>query len=229
MSCQKALLLDFDGVILRKHPAHNAIALRCQKYANKHLKFRNPIKLREINASLYKTYGHTVLGLRALGYDVCIREFNDQVYQSFPYDYAFRDLQETNHHEIKAVKDILNQAKKRGIKTYLFSNAPDIWCFSILNYMGLNIDRWFDGSLSSITEKHLKPETECFTLARSKLSSVEQFIFIDDSFINFKNVLEDPQWKLLLLSPEIQIDPIMVTPSLCISNELSDILPVLKR
>jgi FMN phosphatase YigB (HAD superfamily) len=153
-----ALFLDFDGVILRNHPAHKSIANTCTSYVKKYVPFYNPLKAQELNRNLYTSYGHTLTGLKALKTSANIKEFNTLVYDTFPYTSFFNDIKHTHSKDIASVQKVLTFCDKHNIPVNIFSNSPDIWCYTILQLMGLPQLK----TTSTICEDLLKPDVACF-------------------------------------------------------------------
>jgi FMN phosphatase YigB (HAD superfamily) len=219
----RALLLDFDGVVLRKHHAHDVVSMRCRKYVQKFVPIRNPVKANELNRHLYRTHGHTVLGLRKIGYDVEVNEFNNQVYSSIPYTQLFNKIQSTHVEDIKSVLKVLNYCKSNDIDVHLFSNAPDVWCLQILHAMGIDVEAYFEGSLSVITGTYLKPEKECYDAVKVILNKYDQICFVDDTLVNFQHVYHDQKWTNLLMSHDVQVEPIPITEKMAMIYNHGDI------
>lgn len=226
MSMIKTLALDFDGVIFKNHRANTLVATKCQNYLAHNLgkNVRNPIKIREINQHLYKSHGHTVLGMHKIGIPVDLTEFNRYVYDSIPYTTLFRDLQDTHVNDISSFKSLLQYCKSNGIQVLIFSNAPDTWCFNIMHYMGINIDMLIDGSLGNITSKYLKPTFQCFDLVTKYIGHTNNEVtFVDDTFMNFKHTLDLDNWHNVLVSPDIQIEHLNITPKLTMISDMHQI------
>jgi FMN phosphatase YigB (HAD superfamily) len=224
----KTLALDFDGVVFRNHRANTLVATKCQNYLAHNLgrSVRNPLKIREINQHLYRSYGHTVLGMRKIGIDVDLHEFNRYVYDSIPYNTLFHDLQETHSRDISSFTQLLDHCKSNNIRVQIFSNAPDTWCFTIMHHMGIDMDKYIDGSFGIITSEHLKPTTECFYRVRSCIGNDSEVTFVDDTFLNFKHTLDLENWRNVLMSPEIQIDVLDITPKLTMIHEIKQLYKV---
>lgn len=219
---KRALLLDFDGVVLRKHQAHNLVGLRCQNFVQRQLKLKNPLKAREMNVNLYRTYGHTLMGLRKLGYDIDLEEFNQFVYTCLPYHTLFKDVCETNRLDIRNVERINEFCLENDIDVYLFSNAPDVWCHTILDYMRVPLMR-------TLKHEALKPDRMCFQEIHPTLQRYDQLVFVDDSFINFHHVLHSQRWLKILASTEMQDKPLQITESVFMVYDLLQCMDVIKN
>lgn len=206
MSQKTAVLIDFDGVILKNHSAHSVVVSRCNNYLQRHIKVRNPVKVSEINNALYKTYGHTVLGLRKVGFNVDVNEFNSAVYDTFDYYNNFKNLSKTHSRDIEDLNIFIDSCYNEGLTPIIFSNAPDVWCQSILSYMDKNLCNI--PTLSDITQVHLKPTKACYDEVEKKLHQYENIVFLDDSMANFKAISNNKKWLKILVS-QIQQDTLL--------------------
>lgn len=194
------LLLDFDGVLLRNHPIYDTISHRCQTFAQRYAPIRNPIKMGQINREMYECYGHTVLGLRALGYKVSLNEFNHHVYNNIDFK-SLNDVRYTHKGDIRQVKNMLQRVKHEElygdnkdnkVTIRLMSNAPDTWCETVLDMMGL------DQIEKVQTLCYLKPEQNCYEFVERQYPEERNFILVDDKMINFKGVMQRPTWNKIL-------------------------------
>lgn len=224
---QTALFLDFDGVVLKNHPAHKHIAQRCSSFVNKYVPFYNPLKAVDLNKCLYTTYGHTLVGLRNININVSAQEFNTAVYDYFPYTKYFKDIKTTHAQDITNTKKLLLQCQEMNTPVYIFSNSPDEWCTTIIEFMGLSLPP----SVSLICADHLKPETECYSKIEDAFNN-HNFVFVDDSFINFKNIMHNTRWTKVYMSPEYQMKALRLRNDLFIVSDIkqtSDILHYIKE
>jgi FMN phosphatase YigB (HAD superfamily) len=178
----KAILLDMDGVIFRNHSAHKQISLRCESFVKKITKVKNPI---EINRYLYQTTGHTYLGLKKLGYNVTLEEFNKYVYS----DLSILDSVNNNI----ALTNLKKRCMELQIPIYIFSNAPSIWCQTILHQMDCNIP--------ILDFPYLKPTNQTYGYIQNQIP-YKQLFFVDDSFINLLPVNENNRWIKFLFCPQ---------------------------
>ena len=192
-----SVLLDFDGVIYRNSPLNRTIVTRCNQFVQKHVGIRDPVKCAEINRHLYETHGHTVLGLQRIGYNCNINQFNSFVYSHLnPF--------EVRNHAKKAMQDatqfreMIQFANAQGIDLYLFSNAPDTWCYNVLD--GWDVPKSAVASLSCITCHTLKPEAKCYQYVDSLLYESDVIYFADDKFINLSNVVDQKKWVKVMVT-----------------------------
>lgn len=199
-----ALFLDFDGVILRNHPAHKNIANNCINYVNRYVPFYNPLKAQELNKYLYTTYGHTLIGLQAINTPASVREFNTLVYDSFPYTKYFKDIKQTHAKDIHTIQKLLAECESNHIPVHVFSNSPDEWCHTIMHMMGLPLLQ----STSTICGERLKPDLLCYGNIEKAYPGYNKYIFVDDTFINFKNIMDNPKWVKVCMTNEYQTNTI---------------------
>lgn len=148
----RVCLLDFDGVILRKHPVHTLVQKRCEAYVGKKLKL-GPKQAALVNKQLYEAHGHTVLGLRSLGCASDMLEFNKAVYQSIDYRANFDGCFSPDDPQVLDVVSMLESCAANEVTPFVFSNAPDFYCSEILHYMGITSSR----ARSQVSRLHVLP------------------------------------------------------------------------
>lgn len=180
----KTLLFDYDGVILRSYVASKTISRRCTKFVADVVGVRNLHQAEVLNRGLYTSYGHTALGLRALGYDISIKDFNKQVYKNI--DYNELGICEADF-------DIPQNTKNEPL--YIFSSAPDEWIIGTLGAIGVSrniLDKIC--IIRSTDQELLKPDIKVFCDISSQYGGSE-YILIDDSFLNISNAIQVKGWK----------------------------------
>lgn len=175
----KVFLYDFDGVLFKHPKASWYVSQRASAFVHKTLMLpgKQVTPYSElINKQLYTSHGHTVLGLRRMGYKVSMTEFNDFVYTDMPY----------SAYEEKQNWDIFDKDN-----VYIFSNAPSYFCNKIAKRDLPNIRDIINDNDT------LKPEHSIY----KKISHVfpdSKVYFVDDSFMNILPVMEDEQWVNIL-------------------------------
>lgn len=210
-------LLDFDGVILRNHPAHNIISKRCVIYTQKCLGIKNHEVATSLNTKLYQVTGHTLIGLRKLGITTCKEQFNHFVYKNFEYDAVFHDLRNTHKHDIQQLVNFKLTCDEFGIPLYIFSNAPNEWCYNIMEIMSPDLT-----CIPILNINSFKPLRRCYTEVEAKLES-DHILFVDDSMVNFKNIMENTKWtKIHMGEYSAQIKP-----DLFMTNSLGELTSIL--
>lgn len=192
---KQVCLLDFDGVVLRHKAGQEAVTRRCQLYVQRHTCVKDMRTVKELNRNLYEATGHTMLGLKKLGYPVNIKEFNHYVYRNIDYN-LFKNIRETHQDDINVLKNIQQLCSDTNTPLYIFSAAPDIWCQSILNMMDdklANIN-----TLSNITGRHLKPDMSGYDQIEAIFKG-KQLHFVDDKLINLFPVFGRDSWTNYLM------------------------------
>ena len=196
---KKAVLLDFDGVVLKKSPGHRIITQRCESFVNKFVRCNDRESVENLNKHLYRTSGHTLLGLRKLGYDISIEEFNHHVYTSdicnkvVPSEADKAELQEFCDEYVKRL-----HGNEEGVggetqcSLYISSNAPDIWCKTILEKMDVDVDLF--QMVGSSDVQYLKPQPEYYAGVHEKIKA-DHYAFVDDSRINLMPLVDSQQWS----------------------------------
>lgn len=188
------LLLDFDGVVLRNHPIYAHVSQRCQVYAQKFIPIRNPIKMRQVNQELYEAYGHTVLGLKAMGYPADLQEFNHFVYGNIDIKTLY-DVKETHAKDIVGFKEMMKTVKGEAdhVEVRLFTNAPDVWCSTIFELMGIE-----QIAKVNVNGQYLKPDPASYEVVERKFPNERNIIFVDDKLVNLRSIAKRPTWHKIL-------------------------------
>lgn len=198
---QKVLLLDFDGVIC-KHPKSAAeISRRASQYVKKIVNIKNDKDAATLNKHLYKTFGHTVLGLQKLGYNIKPSDFDKYVYSDLDYDNLFNDFKSSNKDDIEAIRKLNIYTKKMDIPLYIFSNAPQVWCNHIMDQM--IDDQLFFNYVENMND--LKPSYVLYENISYSFRGLD-IVFVDDQFINFSWTLNNKQWKNIHYNPDSDED-----------------------
>lgn len=178
---QRITLLDFDGVLYKHPKAMWYVSKRSSEFVHHKMKLpgkhASPIS-EEVNRNLYRTFGHTVLGLQRMGYEATIEEYNEFVYDQMPYA------------AIKPDDPIPQFAED----TYVFSNAPAIYCDRIAGRPLPHISDLFDHSLP------LKPNKKVYDDINHKFPE-HQIFFFDDCMLNFAYTMHMPNWVNVLHVP----------------------------
>jgi hypothetical protein len=204
----KHCLIDFDGVILRRHPVHGAVALRCSQYVA--LKTRLPIRRAELlNREMYESCGHTMLGLARLGVPCSVAEFDTFVYGDLDYDAAFGGICDTHAEDIHALRRLLVACADLGFSPAVLSNAPAAYCREVLGRMaaltahqGLEIDALRSNVLRP---RALKPTELAYDALDAELygaaSPSARIVLVDDKLANLLPACARPNWIPILFSP----------------------------
>jgi len=204
----RVLLLDFDGVLYSNKSAHKIIADRSTRYCNRFIKSHNKVFVENFHQNLYKTHGHSVVGLQKIGYDANITDYNNYCFSNLDFNNIDNDLDNS-----KSINELINNLRYHNINTYLFSNAPNVWTVPLLRKMNINI------SENNILEMNkLKPTLEVYQDIEDIFKG-HQLYFVDDNMINFTNIMNNPKWmKILYANTRIDIKD-----DLKVINELEQI------
>ena len=230
---RQALLLDFDGVILRHPRATQTIISRSERYANKFLKLRSQTALTIVNREIYKLAGHTVNGLKDMGYPASHEDFNHDVYSDLDYDYLFENLHETNRKDIETLKELQNACNMNQIDLKIFSNAPDAWCEAALNRMKSEELLDIKPIMGSQHPDVAKPELRVYQKIEEELPDT-LIHFVDDRFENLSKVCGNGKWKnYLFIDSETPIQDLRPSEiffgNLSIINNLGQVINHMKQ
>lgn len=204
----KVVLLDYDGVVLRNSVADTSVAKRAGiftwKTINKNLRRgQKPISVTQGNElcySLYKGYGHTVIGLKELGYDVNLSDYNRFVYSTINYTKV-----KAHTNPMCDTKRLLEACKEKNIELMMFSNAPYTWFKNTMTENNINeiLNHIPDVrevlGISENDESYLKPSQKIFDVIGCEFYN-KQIIFIDDNLVNMKHCVRNAQWKNMYLT-----------------------------
>lgn len=185
----RVVLLDFDGVIYKNTFVHRVIAERSTRFCNKFIKTSNINFADNFHRHLYKTYGHTVLGLQKIGYDVSVDDYNKEVFGDI--NFYCVDNEWDNR---TTVKKLIRSLGMKGVPTFLFSNAPNYWTVPLLRKMDVGINEEHVLQMST-----LKPSIDTFNQMET-LFPQKSFCFVDDNMINFQNIFERANWNKVLFA-----------------------------
>jgi FMN phosphatase YigB (HAD superfamily) len=207
----KALLLDVDGVILNQPRVLHKLGHKAVQFVQQHVPGkRNILQAAEINTMLYTTFGHTHRGLRHVyGKQVPpLATFNQFVYDKDLLSYLMiHDHDDILKQRGEQIKHLVEYAISHNVPCYLFSNAPDIWCNTILDMLSISTlipsHQRMTSSHPVFQENLLKPDA---TLYKNVATFIEQthhdnlqLLFVDDSLTNLTPIIDSPGWKPVLL------------------------------
>lgn len=206
MALKKVMLLDYDGVVLRNNVANNLVAKRAGLYTRNVISIKNNYMVDNQAAAdmcfnLYKGFGHTLLGIHAVGIkdpNVCLKDYNNFVYSHIDYD----ELRLTNN-DMQDVKKLVELCHEKGVSTYMFSNSPKIWIHETLGYKQKELARDIVDVRDILNVRDddasmLKPQPTIYDLVDRMFADCD-IIFVDDSACNFQYTLSRPNWTNVLL------------------------------
>ena len=194
---QSKLLVDYDGVVLTSPRINKYIQSKCEKYVSFITGIYGKDKLQVLNKHLYTTHGHTVSGLRTLGYSVNMCEFNKYVYD----DIDFNRL--TLCDDELDILGLESLAKRDDV--YIFSNAPAAWIVGTLS--ANTITRKLIPRIKIIKlfgSEIIKPQLKVYLEVAKTLKSKDDtdLFLLDDNFLNVQSAVQVKNWKGLWLSGE---------------------------
>ncbi|OVA12589.1 HAD-like domain [Macleaya cordata] len=160
-----------------------------------------------VRLQLFRTYGTTLAGLQALGYDIDADDYHNFVHGRLPYEFIKQDLQLRNVlQSIKQRKLVFtNSRRNHAIKILERLGLQDcfdqIICFEILNSNLLALPK---SSLSGELSVVMKPSIEAMKIALDFIEvDPHRTLFLDDDELNiaagkavgFRTVLVGKQVK----------------------------------
>jgi FMN phosphatase YigB (HAD superfamily) len=150
--------------------------------------------------NLYKGYGHTLLGLHAVGTSkvprVTLKDYNNFVYSHIDYN----EINLSNN-DMEDIKRLLSVCNSKNVDVYLFSNAPKTWMNHTLwkqrELMRSLVDIRDVLRVSDNDEQMLKPLSPIYDLV-TEMFQDRQIIFVDDSACNLQYTLTKSNWTNVL-------------------------------
>jgi FMN phosphatase YigB (HAD superfamily) len=105
---------------------------------------------------------------------------------------------------------IVKTCKNNDIDLYLFSNAPHVWCKTIIESMHLDKHITEDQIISSdhdIFQGLLKPHKAVYDTFQKYVSHQHhddclELVYVDDSFQNLMPVMRNPYWRPIFFNKE---------------------------
>jgi FMN phosphatase YigB (HAD superfamily) len=192
---KRALLLDFDGVVVRNRMVHRVVADACTTCVARKAGV-SLAEARRVNDALYPRLGHSSLVLtRHFGVPTTPSEFNATVYDELlDYDFIARCLRSRADQE--HARALANMIDSRN--TLVFSNAPWGWCERILSFLGIGGAVMRSNAICSDSTQLFKPDPRAFAEAEFRASlavpGVQEFVFVDDSPANVAAAADRPGW-----------------------------------
>lgn len=188
---RKALLLDFDGVVLKHCAAHELVTNRCRRFIQNKLNIHYSNSIAD---GLYKTYGHSVIAINKISNNKATKtEFNNYVYHGVDASW-FRDLQSMEHqNHFKTVKQLVEKSLNSNTELYLFSNAPSVWIETAMR--SYDPSGYFMSNISIIESGPdlLKPNPQVYEFIEQMLK-VDEICFVEDSLINLTPLINNSKW-----------------------------------
>lgn len=206
-SMQKVVLLDFDGVALRNKVADIQVAKRAGVYTWRKInnvksynhKLISPKQADDICYNLYKSYGHTLIGLQNIGIHDCnMKEYNKFVYDTI--DYTKTRLSNNDFNDLRI---LINYCNEYNHLLFFFSNAPYRWISNVLKNDKDILNSIYDIkkviNIDEDDETFLKPYKQIYEQIKKYFKN-ENIVFIDDNIGNMKQVMDDITWTNIVFS-----------------------------
>jgi FMN phosphatase YigB (HAD superfamily) len=202
------VVLDFDGVILRNTDVHNLVRDRVVDYVHAHFGVRMMSRkmASTVNQHLYKSFGHTQLGLEALyANGATIFDFNKEVYNM----QLFKEMDTIHPRECEwAFDHAMRLIGEHEMPTYLFTSAPADWCAYWLerwNVDAIPRSQWFTSSTTP-----LKPTPEAYEAVDSTIRASHgqdcTVWMMDDTLSLILPVVHRPNWRATWIA-DAQLPP----------------------
>lgn len=208
---EKVALIDVDGVLFRNKKLLSYVSHKAVKYLQKKMpKLQDYNDASYYNSLIYNSYGHTARGLSIINNNPEeIIDYNDFVYNNN----MINHLQISLINEYRQTEKIINELKPfvnhcidNDISMYLFSNAPNKWCYPIYENLKLKYVIPEENILTSdwkLFNNRVKPEPKLYTDISKYIELKEKsnnilFYFIDDSDKNLYPVRYNNKWKTIL-------------------------------
>lgn len=193
MASRTALMLDFDGVLMRNRRVQKFIGHKCTEYLAKKTG-KSFQEAKRVNDAKYPIHGHTAFVLeRDFGISVPPKQFNADVYGNIDYDRVRAMLTER---DVAYARDFLNIWNVDRTNSFVFTNAPRHWVLELNKVLRMPFDDY--RILGSDVLGHFKPDPKAYAEAeffvRLILPHANTFCLVDDSVENVKMAMVLPRW-----------------------------------
>ena len=194
------LVFDFDGVIFHNTRVNQKIIEKSVGYVQSKTGYSYEKSL-DFNNTNYQKYGHTALMLKKYGYDASLEEYNDYVFDSDLWSNLRNNISNDDYIRVECVNTANSLLGYNGI---LFSNAPYIWCYKVLDMLNYDIDELFSLVYTGIGESSLKPNSILYEVIEYTNKDVDELHFFDDNKKNLENLSD--KWTTHHVDPNIRLD-----------------------
>jgi FMN phosphatase YigB (HAD superfamily) len=178
---RSAIMVDYDGVVLRSAEASKFVSDRCIAFAASKTGTRGRKNAIALNRVAYSRYGHTARGLMAMGYPVTLEEFNNYVYGG---DVDYQSLLQPSIHDTfdgKGLSVLTQTCRTLRSDLYIWSNAPEDWVKRTSSVFGFDCEQH---GIKVLTTACLKPDILAYRDAERKVQAPGTMILIDDQLHN---------------------------------------------
>lgn len=194
------LVFDFDGVIFHNTKVNQKIIEKSVGYVQSKTGYSYEKSL-DFNNKNYQRYGHTALMLKRYGYDASLDEYNAYVFDGDLWSSLRSNITNDDYIRVECV----NTANSLlGYNSILFSNAPYIWCYKVLDMLDYDIDDLFSLVYTGIGESSLKPKSILYQVIEYTNRDVDELHFFDDNKKNLENLSD--KWRTHHVDPSIRLD-----------------------
>lgn len=209
----KVLLLDVDGVIIQQPKVIQHVSRNIVQYFSKELDLPMHNAL-QVNKLLYSEYGHSYRGLRKVfNFDKSIHHFNTSVYTPDVLQLVKESNQDMLQHvNYMQLKQMVLRCRCENVPVYLFTNAPFVWCKTVLSASGLDKfipDEHIISCDHDVMLYHeddgFKPAGVVYETVQHYINNVHRledslFVFIEDSFKNLVPIVGESSWLPVYLN-----------------------------
>jgi FMN phosphatase YigB (HAD superfamily) len=199
----RALLLDVDGVIVTNPRLTTAISRRATRFVARELSLKM-MEADEVNKNLYRTFGHTLTGLKKV-YESkrTLEEFDEEVYDPAILEELGRTMRDDPTSD--TLRTVVKRARSLSVPTFLFSNAPRAWCETAVRSAGVDDLLLPDENILCcdhplLDGPRLKPSralydaTLDFVRATTRHGDDLDLLFVDDSLTNVAPLVKRRGW-----------------------------------
>ena len=194
------LVFDFDGVVFNNPNVNQKIIEKSVGYVKSKTGYSYEKSL-DFNNTNYKKHGHTALMLKRYGYDASLDEYNAYVFDREIWTHVRSNISSDDYIRAECVKTANTLL---GYNSILFSNAPYIWCYKVLDMLGYDIDDLFTLVYTGIRESSLKPNSILYQVIEYTNRDVDELHFFDDNKKNLENLSD--KWITHHIDPSIRLD-----------------------
>lgn len=197
-------LLDFDGIIFRNEKVNEVIGQKSIDFVNKKLNLSYS-KSKTVNKFLYRTYGHTAIGIAKYTFEKpenVVLDYNNFVFDNINY----QDIKSyLTKEDKKRISMLSHRSKVFNHKFGLFTNAPLSWCENLFYYLDDDLSNMIDyDKVFTSDEGLLKPNISVYQNIENNLN--DNIHFIEDSYINLLPVKNNKKWKTYLINSDNILD-----------------------
>ena len=194
MAANKVLLLDIDGVLIKDRLLLHNVRHNVIKYVQHRVPIKNLDVLQacNLNDTLYKSYGHTLRGMR-IAFPKYVDDFTNNDFSKDVYDTKL--LNNLHHHintsdEFKHLhidfQSVLDKCRDQNIAFHIFSNAPYSWCLPILtafdiSHIVLNTNTIFHCNHKYYNNDLLKPDIALYSNIISELKKTQRLQYLNSN------------------------------------------------